>query len=133
MNYPKIIDAILLISVYIFLFNYFPLGLMLSETITSGGDTASHYYSAYYMKEYLLPKFRLTGWSMGAYAGAPLFQFYFPLPFLLIALLGYAIPLQIAFKLITILGVFLLPALAYFSFRLFGLKFPMPITGAMFT
>ncbi|MDI6615561.1 MAG: 6-pyruvoyl-tetrahydropterin synthase-related protein, partial [Syntrophaceae bacterium] len=64
-------------------------------------------------------------------AGFPLFQFYFPLPFVLMALLSYAIPLQIAFKLITILGVGALPLCCYASLRLMDQRFPVPAAGAI--
>jgi hypothetical protein len=106
---------------------------MLSNAITSGGDTASHYYPAEYLKEYLLPKGKIVGWCPGWYAGFPLFQFYFFLPFLITAFLGYVIPLQIAFKIVTILGTFLLPVAAFFSMRMMKFKFPIPIIAAIFT
>jgi len=70
---------------------------------------------------------------MGNYAGFPLFQFYFPFPFILMALLSQLIPLQIAFKLITILGVFTLPLCCYAALRLMDQRFPVPAAGAIFS
>ncbi len=43
----------------------------------------------------------------------PMLTFYMPLPFLIIAILSWFIPYQIAFKLTTVLGVFLLPLATY--------------------
>src|SRR3989338_3894639 len=105
-----------ILVVYAFLFYYFDLGLLLSKTITSGGDMGSDYYPALYLRDNLLPNGKIIGWSPGWYAGFPLFQFYFPLSFLAMAVLSYAIPLQIAFKLVTVLGIFLLPVSPFFVF-----------------
>ncbi|MHA2055598.1 MAG: 6-pyruvoyl-tetrahydropterin synthase-related protein, partial [Candidatus Hodarchaeales archaeon] len=112
--------------------SYFKPNLLLSKTTTTGGDTASHYYSAYYMKNNLLPIGQVSGWTQGNYAGFPIFQFYFFLPFLVIALMSYVIPLEISFKLISVLGIFLLPLAAYFSMRKMKFKFPIPIFSAIF-
>jgi len=60
-------------------------------------------------------------------------HFYFPFPFLLIALLSTIIKYEIAFKLVTILGIFLLPATTYWAFRILKFEFPFPIMAAGFT
>ncbi len=111
--------------------SYFPRALMLAPTITNGGDMASHFYPAVYLRDTLLPHGELTGWCPGNYCGFPLFQFYFPLPFLAIALLGKLIPITIAFKLGTVLGVVLLPICSYLGLRLGGIPFPGPALGAL--
>lgn len=92
----------------------------------------SHNYIAHYLKNYLLPQGDIIGWTNEWYAGMPLLQFYFPLPYILIAFLSYIIPIQIAFKLITVLGIFSLPICVYFFVRWIGFKFPMPIIAAIF-
>lgn len=127
------IDSAILIAIIAFLFSYFQPALFLIKNIPTGGDMASHYYPAKYLKEVLLPKGRIVGWLPGNYAGFPLFQVYFPFPFLLIALLSYLFPMQIAFKAVSVLGVFSLPLCAYFALRLMNYKFPIPILGALFT
>ncbi len=129
----NIIDLIVLTVIFAFLLDYFKPSLLLSTTITSGGDTASHYYSAYFMKNYLLPHGRLIGWTYGNYAGFPMFQFYFFLPFLIMAIASYVIPLQIAFKLVTVTGIFLLPPAAYILMRRMRFRFPIPAFAAAFT
>ncbi|HDH28958.1 MAG TPA: hypothetical protein ENH13_07475 [Euryarchaeota archaeon] len=126
----KAVDALVLIIIFVFLLSYFTPRLLLSKTITTGGDTASHYYSAYFMKNSLLPAGRLVGWTQGNYAGFPMFQFYFFLPFLVMAVLGYLIPLQIAFKLVSVLGIFLLPAAAYYGMKAMKFRFPIPAFSA---
>jgi TolA-binding protein len=129
----SIVDYAILFGIFLFLLDYFEPKYLLSETITTGGDTGSHYYTAEYLRNHLLPKGRISGWTQGNYAGFPILQFYFPLPFLLMVALSYLIPLQVAFKLVSVLGLFLLPGFTYLCLRLMRLAFPIPIMGAVFT
>ncbi|MFB6075585.1 MAG: 6-pyruvoyl-tetrahydropterin synthase-related protein [Candidatus Aenigmatarchaeota archaeon] len=126
-NKKKLINTIIMITIFSLLLSYYRPDLLLLETTTSGGDMGSHYYPAKYLKNELIPRGQITGWSHGWYAGFPIFQFYFPLPFLLIVLLSNFIPFSISFKIITTLGVFLLPLFSYFSFKLLKYRFPVPI------
>ncbi len=119
--------------IYGFLLSYFTPACLFSKTITTGGDTPSHYAAANYLIHTLLPKGTIIGWMPGNYAGFPLFQFYFPLPFLIMALLKVFMPLQIAFKVVTVLGIFLLPLCAYGCLRLLRQPSPIPTIGAIFT
>jgi len=73
------------------------------------------------------------GWLPANYAGFPIFYHYFPLTFLFMAVLSYLMPLQISFKLITVLGTFLLPLCVYIMFRAMKYKHPVPIVGAIFS
>ncbi|HVN66902.1 MAG TPA: 6-pyruvoyl-tetrahydropterin synthase-related protein, partial [Candidatus Sulfotelmatobacter sp.] len=127
------VDLAIFLLIYLFLFSFFDPRLLLSLTTTAGGDTGSHYYTAVYLKNVLLPSGKIMGWLMGNYAGFPLFYHYFPLPFIIMALLGFVIPLQIAFKLVSVLGIFLLPLCVYLAFRLLEYEFPVPIGGAVLT
>ncbi len=115
-------------------FGRWPFGdnLLFSLTTTAGGDMGAHHYPAQYLIQELLPNFRLTGWAPGWYAGMPMLTFYFPFPFLLIAILDWFIPYQIAFKLITVLGVFALPLTAYAMGRLWRVRKPFAIMAAAF-
>jgi hypothetical protein len=127
------VDAGTVLAALGFVASYFPTAVMLAPTITNGGDMGSHYYPAYYLREVLLPLGQLMGWCPGNYAGFPLFQFYFPLPFVLMVALSAFIPLAIAFKLVTVLGTFMLPPCAYACLRLLGVPFPGPALGALAT
>lgn len=127
------INLMILIGIFIFLLSFFKPELLLSITTTSGGDTASHYYPAKFMRDYLLPNGKIIGWSPGWYAGFPMFQFYFPPLFVLAASVSYVIPLQISFKIVTVLGTFLLPVFTFLGLKLMGFKFPVPIIAAVFT
>jgi len=86
----------------------------------------AHVWAPDFLRHHLLPKGRITGWAPDWWNGFPAFVFYFPLPSLLIALLSFAIPYGIAFKLVSVLGVISLPIAAYAFGRLSGLRFPGP-------
>jgi hypothetical protein len=127
------IDAATVALAVGFIASYFPLSLLLAATTPSGGDMASHFYPAVYLSEILLPRGQLIGWCPGNYAGFPLFQFYFPLPFLGMAALGLAMPMEVAFKLVSMAGLLLLPPCTYVSLRLLRVPFPGPALGAVAT
>ncbi|MBD3155999.1 MAG: hypothetical protein GF368_05090 [Candidatus Aenigmarchaeota archaeon] len=107
--------------------------MVFSDTSTGGGDTVGYYYMSHYIHEYLIPKGKLLGWAPGWFAGFPIFQFYFPLSFIISGILSLLIPVHVAFKIITMLGVLLLPFCSFFSFKFMKYKFPVPIIAAMFS
>jgi len=122
--------ALVFAGIYaLLLFLYRP-QLLLSLTTTSGGDMGAHHYPAQYLIEYLLPHLKMTGWTQQWYAGMPMFTFYLPLPFFLIAVADLVVPYQVAFKLVTVLGVFALPVVAWAYARLFRLRPPAPALAA---
>ncbi|MEE8403444.1 MAG: 6-pyruvoyl-tetrahydropterin synthase-related protein, partial [Candidatus Hydrothermarchaeaceae archaeon] len=127
------INVIVLFVIFAFLLGYFEPGLILTETTVAGGDTASHHAYAEYMKDYLLPHGKFSGWYPGAYAGFPVFVFYFFPPFMLAALMGHVIPLEIALKIVTVLGIFSLPVTTFLSMRFMRFRSPMPVIAAVFT
>lgn len=128
-----VVNLSIIILIFAFLLYYFKPSLLLLNTHISGGDTVSHSVLADYLKNYLLPHGKLIGWYPHWFAGVPMFQFYFVLPYLLAAILSYAIPLEIAFKLITVLGTFLIPVAVFFSMKLLNFKFPIPIVATVLT
>ena len=99
--------------------------LLLTNTTTTGGDTGAHIAMPKYLETLLLHG-HLTGWDPGWYDGFPLYTFYFTLPDLFIAIGGWVIPYDIAFKMGTILGSVLLPVCAWACGRLFRLRPPLP-------
>lgn len=129
----KVLNSLILIAIYCFLINYFRPNLLFLDTHIAGGDTGSFNYMLIYLKDYLLPKGKLIGWSPGWFAGIPMFQFYFPVPFLLAVVLSYVVPLNIAFKLITIAGTFLLPLACFFFAKFLNFRFPVPAIAAILT
>ncbi len=126
-----LVSVCVLVLIVLFLFSYFEPKYLLKTTTISGGDTSSHNFMAKEMKEKFLPSGKVFGWSNGWWNGFPMFQFYFFIPYLLMALLSFAMPLQIAFRIVSVLGIFSLPVSVYFSLRMMRFKFPMPILGAI--
>jgi 6-pyruvoyl-tetrahydropterin synthase related domain len=126
----RLADALGLLLLTLALVDYFRPALLFLPTITAGGDTPCHYPTAVWFHEHLLPKLRLHGWYPGSYLGHPLLLYYFPLPFLLMSAFAPVTGMPVAFKLGTALPTFLLPILAYASFRLMRFRFPAPLLGA---
>jgi uncharacterized membrane protein len=127
------IEILVLVTLVFYLLDYFKPELILLKTTVTGGDTGSHNYLVYYMKNYLLPKGTVFGWSPDWYAGFPIFQFYFPLPYLIASFIAYFLPIEIALKIVTVSGIFLLPITAYTCFRLMDFEFPIPSFAAILT
>ncbi len=128
-----LIDALALAASLAILLYFFRPALLLSKTTTTGGDAGAHIYLPLYLKNYLLPSWKIMGWSPDWYAGFPAFAFYFPLPSLAIAILSFAIPHQIAFKLIAAIGPLSLPIAAFAALKLLRFEFPTPAMGAVMT
>jgi len=124
-------DAIVLVAILIFLISYFTPSLIFSKTTLIGANNAGHYAAADYFIKNVFPN--PFGWYPGTLAGMPLLQFYFPLVFYLIAILSPILSQQVAFKIATVLGTFLLPLCMYISLRLVKLKFPVPAFAAILT
>ncbi len=93
--------------------------LFLANTPT-GGDMGAHVLLPKVLLEDLLPSGRILGWSMDWYAGFPAMYFYFPLPALATVLLDLVLPYGVAFKLVTIVGLLILPTCAYFFVKFQG-------------
>ncbi|HLD84138.1 MAG TPA: hypothetical protein VI979_04770 [archaeon] len=126
-----LVTAAIFAMIYWFILSYVPLQYLLSPSPVTGGDMVGHSYGAYYMKDYLIPHLKLSGWNQDWFLGYPMFQFYFPLAFFIAGILGYVIPVEISFKLATILGTLLLPPAAFAFFRLLDFRFPVPQIAAL--
>ncbi len=126
-----IFDLAVILVIFAFLLQHFPPRLLLSETTVSGGDTGSHNYLFHFMRTSLLPNLKLTGWSPDWYLGFPAFQFYFPLTYAIGAVLSYVMHPNVATKIVTVLGTFLLPISAYASMRLMKFGRPIPQIAAI--
>lgn len=111
-----------------FIAKYLDISLLLKDTTVTGGDTGSQIYRLFYLQK-IFPLLRW--WSPDWYSGFPLLYFYPPLTFWVSALLGYLIPINIAFKLVIFSGVLIYPVAAYLSLKLLGLKYPIPQLGAV--
>ncbi len=107
--------------------------LLLSDTLPSGGDMGAHVWGPAYLRDHLLSQGRLSGWSPDWYAGFPAYHFYMVVPSLLIVALDLVLPYTIAFKLISVSGLLVLPVAAWALGRLARLPFPGPALLAVAT
>jgi hypothetical protein len=117
-------------AIYLVLLKTLHWNLILTATTAAGGDMGSHHYVASFLREDLLPRGRVTGWAPGWFAGIPMLTFYFPLPYVLIALLSFPLGDQVAFKLVTVLGLLALPLTSWGAFRVLRLREPAPLLAA---
>ena len=134
-RFPSITDRILAYaavaaSVLFVLWQLHP-SLLLSNTTTAGGDTGAHFSVAYFYIHNILDHFRLTGWSSSWYDGYPLYVFYFPLPGIITAVLGFFVPYGVAFKLTTVCGVLTFPIAIYYFSRSMRLGYLMSAIGSI--
>ena len=123
------IDVVGLGAIGLFFVNYLPREI-LNVLPATGGDTGSHFWPLYTLKNFGLPHWQVKTWNPGNLAGEPHLLYYFPFPFLLMALASYFIPIGMAFNIGTILPVFLFPFGVYVCVRGLGYRFPAPLLSA---
>ena len=121
------------IGITLFILSFLHPELIVLDTPPTGGDTAGHFMTLVYLNQHLLPLGRLVGWMPGNYAGFPLFQMYFPFPFLIMSLFGLVMPLTVAFKIISLAGVLGLPYAVFSFLRNLEYDDPVPDLGAFFS
>lgn len=89
------------------------LDLASSPDLPTGGDLASHVLYAWLFEHVALPAGQLTAWLPEVFGGYPLHAYYFPLPFIVAALLGKLIGFAAGLKWATILPTLLLPGTVF--------------------
>ena len=101
--------------------------LIFDDTTPTGGDFGAHVWGPAYLRDHLLPNWRLNGWSMDWYAGMPAYRFYMVLPALaIVGVNSLGLPYGVAMKLVSILGLLSLPACCWAFGRLARFRYPMP-------
>src|SRR6185295_3965743 len=105
----RLLNAAGLVFITLFVLSYFDLSLVVLDTTITGGDTLSQYGLAVYARDALFARFQFSGWDFGNLAGYPALHYYFPLPFIVSALMSLAMPLTVAVKIVTLLCSVLLP------------------------
>jgi len=127
----RLFDGVILTGLSLFMVWHFaPLDLI-RNTTPVGGDTPAHLYLVSHLREQLLAHGRMISWAEGWWCGFPMFQYYFVLPYLVAALLSLLIPLNIAFKLISVAGMVFTPYCAYWAARVWRLPGPGPVVLAL--
>ena len=128
-----VVNAVVVATAALFVFLQLQPHLLFTNTTAAGGDMGAHVWGPAYLRDHLVPHWRLAGWAPSWYAGFPALTFYFPLPSILIALLNVVLPYDVAFKLITVSGLISLPICAYWFAKLNDLRFPIPVFTSLAT
>jgi hypothetical protein len=100
--------------------------LIFRNNTPTGGDMGAHVWGPAYLRDVLLPHWRLTGWSMDWYAGLPAYRFYMVVPALMIVLLDVVLPYGIAFKIIAVAGLVAFPGAVWLMGKMSKLAYPLP-------
>jgi len=108
------------------------IGLLNSANWPTGGDSASHLLYAWLYADSLLFAGNLTPWVPEVFGGLPFLSYYFPLPFIVIAVLSKFLGLAPAFKWGAFLAALLLPGAVYSaSRRWLNFSWPPAFFGAL--
>ena len=130
---PTIATVVAVGGAALFVFLQLRPDLLFADTTPAGGDMGAHVWGPAFVRDHLLPNGRLTGWAPDWYAGFPFPNFYFPVPTLLIVLVDVVMPYNIAFKLVSVLGLVSLPVAAWAFGRLAKVPGPGPACLAVAT
>ena len=101
------------------------LPMVFTDTLCLGGDLPAHHYLFSHLRESLAHG-HIVSWAPGWWCGFPMYQYYFPLPYLAMCALDLALPANVAFKLALVLGLFLTPLCTLAAGRLLRLPRPAP-------
>ncbi len=85
------VDAVVLALTTVFVFANLHPADILSSAVPAGGDMGAHVWGPAYLRDHLLPDWRLSGWTPDWYSGFPAYQFYMVVPSLLIVALDVGI------------------------------------------
>jgi len=100
-------------------------GFLNSQNSPTGGDAASHLFYAWIYGEDLLFSGEVTPWLPEVFGGLPFLSYYFPMPFIVIAVLTKLLGLAPAFKWGAFLAAMLLPGAVFtFGRRWLGFSWP---------
>ena len=118
----------------ILLFNLIFISPILKPGIPEGGDTATHYELMLSTQDVIKTFFQtgeIRSWDPNYHTGFPMFYFYPPLIYILMALVGFVLPTLLTFKLTIVLITLLIPISVYFAAKLFGLWEKVAVTAAI--
>ncbi len=103
-----------------------------SDNWPTGGDAASHLLYVKLYADDLLFSGKVLPWVPEVFGGLPFLSYYFPLPFIVMALLSKVIGLASAFKWGSFLAAMLLPGAVFgASRRWLGFSWPAALFGAL--
>lgn len=83
----RTITALVVLGSAIFVFAQLEPGQIFTNSTPTGGDMGAHVWGPAFLRDELLPRLRLTGWTPDWYSGFPAFHFYMVIPALMIVIL----------------------------------------------
>ncbi len=89
-----LVGAVVALTVVFLVVNLRP-WLWFDDTTPTGGDLGAHVWAPAYLRDVLIPEFRLTGWTHDWYAGFPAFAFYMVIPSLLVVIVDAGLDLSV--------------------------------------
>lgn len=125
---PSWIEPVILVVVVGFVLWQLAPTALFSSSLPTGSDLGGHVAGPIQLG-HLLPA--LTGWSNQQFGGLALYQFYMPVPALLIVLVNVVLPYGTAVKIVVALAVLGVPIAAWALGRLSRLPGPMPAVMAI--
>jgi hypothetical protein len=133
LNPAAVVTALVVLATSAYVFWQLEPGLLFLDTTPSGGDMGAHVWGPAFLRDHLLGDRRLTGWTPDWYTGFPWLVFYFPIPSLLIVAFDVVLAYNVAFKLVSVLGLVTLPVAAWAFGRLSKADRPVPACLAVAT
>ena len=122
----QIISALIVGGSTLMLFLTLQPELIFANNTPTGGDMGAHVYGPAFLRDFMLPHFRLNGWSNDWYAGFPMYRFYMLIPALLVLVVDLIAPYGIALKIIAVIGILALPVCTWLFGKFSRLLFPVP-------
>lgn len=123
-----LIEWLLVLGITAYIANMLQLPLAFEGNTCMGGDLPAHHYLVSHIRDTGRP----VSWADGWWCGFPMFHYYFPLPYSILALLSSIFPHNIVFNVGICLGLVLLPLSVYLSARILCLPRPLPILAVCF-
>jgi 6-pyruvoyl-tetrahydropterin synthase related domain len=112
-----IIDGLFVLAVGALVANTLGIPFLNSPNWPTGGDSASHLLYAWLYADNLLFSGKVLPWLPEVFGGLPFLSYYFPLPFIVIALLSKLVGIAPAFKWGCCLAAMLLPGAIFVASR----------------
>lgn len=122
------VELTIVIGITIYIANMLQLPLAFEGNTCMGGDLPAHHY----LVSHICETGRPVSWADGWWCGFPMFHYYFPLPYTLMAMISNIVPHNIVFNVGICLGLILLPLSVYLSTRIARLPRPLPIIATCF-
>ncbi|MFY9328667.1 MAG: 6-pyruvoyl-tetrahydropterin synthase-related protein [Georgfuchsia sp.] len=112
-----LIDALFILATGALVANTLGIEFLNSPNWPTGGDSASHLLYAWLYADSLLFSGKVLPWVPEVFGGLPFLSYYFPLPFIVIALLSKLIGIAQAYKWGAFLAAMLLPGAVFVASR----------------